>query len=552
MIYIFFVNLQITGIALFLLTSPWDWQYKTETNSQSCLASKDRQCRISAGYVLGGSNSIGHLTYIRGNPREYNNWNITGWSWNDLYPYFLKYEGMKTLDELPESSIPYHNTEGFFKMDSFADPENVWHERIQEGFNELNVPINPDVNAKSQIGITSRFGYIYKGERMSVARAYLTREETKKTLHVALHTTATEIIIDDQLVARGVILKTNCGLFSQTLRVYAKKEVIISAGYIGTPKLLLLSGVGPADELNALGIQAKVDLPVGKNFFDHSLPLVAIQVDKGFGIDLPNPLPVIPYITSLTRWFLTKDGPMASNGLDDVFTLLNTDCYDFINHKLTNTEEHCEIPDFQYIHVYLDRNMIALAKPFIQNSYGLNDAAFAQLSKANVNNAFIMTSPTLLHSESHGIVTLRSTNPSDPPIIKPNYLSKKVDLNKMVKALKILEDLVNSSIFKYHGASILYLEFDDCPKPKANGPQSDAYWECYARQMTVSGLHGTGTAAIRKVVDERLRVKNIRQLRVVDSSVMPRPPNGNSGAAVFALSEKAADLILEDNKENTL
>lgn len=522
-----------------------DWQYKTESNNVSCLASNGRQCGVSAGKVLGGSNTIGILAYVRGNRKDFDRLKISGWSYDDMFPYYLKYEGLQDIDKLPKESIKYHNTTGPFKMSFFPDPENDWHQRIIDGYSAINLPTNPDTNAKSQIGVTSTEGYTYKGERESVVDAYLS--ERKDTLHVTLHSTAIKILIDDNGTAEGVTLQI--GVLKKKFNLFTNKDVILSAGYIGTPKLLLLSGIGPSEDLEDLGIETISDLPVGKELSDHALAPLIVKVDHGFGIDLPNPLPLLPYGPSFLRWITAREGPLASNGVYDVVAFLNTECYDFDAHKLNNIDSKCEVPDFQYTHYYLDRNLIADAKPVVRKVYGLDDATFKQVSKANVNNALILMNPTLLDTKSRGSVSLRSTNPDDPPIIKPNYLSAEEDVTKMVTAINILEDILETKPFKDNKASFVYLKWNDCPSPPEGNENraSNEYWACFARHVTFAGLSGTGTASIGRVVDEKLRVYRTKNLRVVDSSVIPLTPSGNSGATVMAVAEKGADIILADN-----
>lgn len=254
-----------------LVGSSYDWKYETIPNNKSCLSSEGRRCRFTRGKCLGGSTSINYMLYARGNRNSYD-FDIPGWTWEDLKPYFLKSEGLKVLDQLPESSKPYHNTTGPVSLEFFGDPKNQWQSRLVEGFKELEFPFNPDINGPSPIGVTKSIGYVYQGERMSTARAYLSQDPVKARLKVAKFTYCTNILIDDNQIARGVILIQEPS--TSKITIYARKRVILSAGTVGTPQILLSSGIGPAEHLRKMGKPVHSDLPVGENLAEHIQPVI--------------------------------------------------------------------------------------------------------------------------------------------------------------------------------------------------------------------------------------------------------------------------------------
>lgn len=438
-----------------MLGSQIDYHYETISNGVSCLASINQQCYFSRGRCLGGSTSTNFMMYTRGNPRDFDDFGIPGWYWDDIKPYFLRYEGLQDLSKLPPSSIPYHNTTGTMKVGFFVDSENPWHSRIINGFTALNFPVNPDVNAASQIGVSKIVGYVYENERMTTKRGYLDRKDVKKLLAVAKLTKCTGVIIGDDNTAKGItVMYRNF----KKLNLYATEEVILSAGALETPKILMLSGIGPAEHLKEFDIPVVADLPVGNNMTDHLLPTIFVTVDKSSGI-VDDLIDVTIKITNVAELVLAQSGPLASNGLTDVTTFLNSKCYDFENRQLKSDSSDCELPSLQFIHSYIDRNLARLAGPLFQRGTGLNDDVTKQLVELNDRYAFIVFAPQVLRPFSQGTVRLASGDPLAPPAILPNFLSDERDVAEMVRAINIVEHLMETPAFKKENASIVRLKF---------------------------------------------------------------------------------------------
>lgn len=336
---------QIPSAAMAQLGSAVDWQYPTIPNNVSCLASRGRACRFSRGKCLGGSTSINYMLHTRGNRQDFD-YDIPGWTWEKLKPYFLRYEGLQILNQLPRSSRPYHNTSGILKSEFFDDPQNVWQSRLLKGYKQLRFPRNRDVNGVSQIGISRVYGYVYEGERMSTAKAYLGRNDGQSKPKVATNTLCTGVIIDNNKITRGITVLPKGALVP--LKLFATKEVILSAGTIGTPQILMLSGIGPANHLKEMGIQVRANLPVGDNMSDHVLPLIVILVDGGVKplSDVGN---LLGTISDLPKYFIGNDGPLASNGLTDINAFANSRCYNRTLGRLKNSSSACELPTLQVL-----------------------------------------------------------------------------------------------------------------------------------------------------------------------------------------------------------
>lgn len=513
-----------------------DWNYDTVSNNKSCLGSKNQRCRFTRGRCLGGSTSINYMMYTRGNREDYD-FNMTGWTWKDIEPYFLRFEGLKDLKRLPRSSQSYHNTSGIVPISYFENSGNPWHERIIEGMKSLNFPYNPDVNAQSQIGVSKVFGYTSKGERVSTATAYLNRKSVKRRLKIAKNSQCSGIIIDNNNVAQGVTVTRG---YNNTLRVFAKHEVILSAGAISTAQLLMLSGVGPKEHLEKFGIPVKADLPVGDRMTDHVLPLINIKVDHKVRSIL-NPLSIASKGYQALQWLSTRSGPLASNSLTDVTAFVNTNCYNFTTKMLVNNRPECEIPTTQFIYGFTDKGIAKPARAIYQAATAYNDDIMEQVISDNEHSAFINVSPVVLRPKSQGWVRLSSSNPLVSPFITPNYLADDRDMQEIIRSIKIIKDTLETPVYKKYNASIQMLRLPGCPEF-----DTDGYWECYVRHTTHSVQHAVGTAALGRVLDERLRVKGIKSLRVADASALPLLPRGNTAAAIIALGERLSDFLLQD------
>lgn len=514
-----------------------DWNYEAEPSNKSCLGAQNQRCRFTRGRCLGGSTSINYMMYTRGNRQDYD-YNMTGWTWKHIEPYFLRSEGLKDLKRLPKSSKSYHNTSGIVPISYFEDSGNPWHERLIEGMKSLNVPYNPDVNAKSQIGVSKVLGYTSNGERVSAATSYLSRKAVKRRLKIAKNSPCTGIIIDDNNVAHGINIDRG---YNNTLRVFAKHEVILSAGAFGTAQLLMLSGVGPKEHLDEFDIPVKVDLPVGDGMTDHVLPLIHIKVDHD-ARSVYNPLSIASKGYQGVQWLSTRSGPLASNGLTDVTTFINTHCYNFTTKMLENNRPECEIPTTQFIYAFIEKGIVKPARDIYQVSTTYNDDIMEQVIDENEHSAFIVVSPVVLRPESQGWVRLSSSNPLAPPSITPNYLDDDRDVQEIVRSIKILKDVLATPLYREYNASIQMLRLPGCPEF-----DTDGYWECYARHTTHSVQHAVGTAALGRVLDERLRVRGIKNLRVADASALPLLPRGNTAAAIIAFGERLSDFLLQDH-----
>jgi choline dehydrogenase len=466
-----------------------DWNYSTEPEPFL----HNRQLYWPRGKMLGGSSSMNAMIYVRGNSLDYDHWAALGnegWSFADVLPYFKKSEMQQ------RGASEYHGTSGPLCVSDLRSVNELTRAFLA-AVEELGMPVNSDFNGARQEGAGLYQVTQKNGRRHSAADAYLRPARTRKNLTVMTQARASCLLFENR---RGVGIEYLCDGRKHTAR--ADREVILSGGSINSPQLLLLSGIGPADELKRAGIQTIHDLPgVGKNLQDH--PMVSV----GYLCTKPITMATAESIPNLLRYFLTKTGPLVSNVAEAGIFL--------------RTRAELQIPDLQL-----------LFGPAYYVNHGLNprrDHCFG-------------FGPTLISPESRGSITLKSANPLDPPGIRANYLSTGEDMRVMVEGVKLSRQLAHSQSFALYRGEELH--------PGSEVQSDDAITE-FIRAEAQTLYHPVGTCKmgndVMAVVDARLRVHGAEGLRVVDASVMPRIVAGNTNAATIMIAEKAADMIRAGN-----
>ncbi|XP_023228519.1 glucose dehydrogenase [FAD, quinone]-like [Centruroides sculpturatus] len=519
----------ISDIPLFafgLQRTSMDWEYLTEPQRFACFGSKEKRCRWPRGKALGGSSVLNFMFYIRGNRRDYDNWSrqgAYGWSWNDVFPYFLKSEDNT---DIHMSNSGFHNVGGPQTVSSPRYATPLRNAFLKTG-EFLGYPVS-DANDDIQTGFTYISSTTRFGRRCSTNKAFLKPIQHRPNLHILLFSFVTKIIFNECKQARAVQFNR----FKNTYTVYARKEIIISAGAINSPQLLMLSGIGIKENLQKFKIPVVSDLPVGLNLQDHILTLgVDFLIDKPVSINalhVSSPFNVLSY-------FKYGSGPLT---LPVGFEGLA-----FVNSRFANLSE--DYPDIE-LHL-ISGGPTSDGGKIIIPSLGINNQIRKLYYKPILyRNAFSIF-PSLFHPKSRGYIKLRSANPYDHPIIQPNYLSHPQDVLALIDGLKIAIRVGESQYFKKFG-SRLY----SAPVPGCEGflRLSDKYLECVVRTLSFTAYHPVGTCKMgavddpTTVVDPELRVKGVSGLRVVDASIMPIIPSANTNAPTIMIAEKAADMIL--------
>lgn len=449
-----------------------DWNYRTIPQPEV----NDRRLYHPRGRTLGGSSSLNAMIYIRGHRYDYDRWADRvgdGWSYDEMLEHFKRSEDHERgVDE-------YHATGGPLNVAEPLDPHPV-SEALVEAMDAAGIEHNPDFNGPTQEG--SGFYDLTQsgGKRCSSAAAFVKPALDRPNLTVRTNAHVTRVNIDDGR-ATGVTY-TRAG---ESHVVHADREVLLSAGAINSPQLLMLSGIGPSDHLSEHGIDVRVDLPqVGRNLQDH-LKLGVV--------------------------YERTDGPMDPAPSSNV---IETGAF-------IQTDDDYPAPDLQLHNA-----------PVYLLEHGLDAPDDEQ--------AYFTMMPTLIRPESTGEVRLASTDPADSPIIDPQYLTADGDIDPLVEGVKLVREIVQTSPLKeYCGAEV----------HPGESVTSDEEIEEFVREHVTTVYHPAGTCRMGAegdgVVDDRLRVHGVDGLRVVDASIMPEIVGGNTNAPTIAIAERAASFIRE-------
>ena len=479
-----------------------NWMYSTEPDP----GLNNRSGYWPRGKVLGGSSSINAMVYIRGQHADFEDWKAMGnpgWGWDDVLPYFKRSECNE------DGADDFRGGDGPLHVSSMAGSVHPLCAHFLDASEDAGFQRNPDFNGRTQEGvglyqITARNGF-----RMSTARAYLSRAKKRKTVDILTRAHTTRLVLKDGRVTGAVYSQ---GGAEKTVR--ARREVILSAGAVNSPQILMLSGIGDSDALKAKGIAPKVHATaVGQNLQDH------LGLDYLYRSKVPTlNQQLYPWWGKLAqgiRYVLTRSGPLSlSVNQAGGFVKSNPDC---------------ERPNMQLY--------------FSPVSYTKAPKGKRPLMNPDPFPGFLLgmqpTRPT-----SRGHIGLRSADPFDAPEIHPNSLSTNHDLNEMIEGCKLLRKIAASPVLQ----SVIDAEITPGP-----AIQSDEDMLKDARNRASTVFHPVSTCRMgpdssENVVDARLRVYGVEGLRVVDASVFPTVTSGNTNAPAIMVGEKGADLILEDTR----
>ncbi|KAK7874206.1 hypothetical protein R5R35_006250 [Gryllus longicercus] len=505
---------QVPGFAVSAVGSVVDWNYTTVPQENACL-NQGGVCHWPRGKMVGGTNSMNGMMYTRGHHSIFDSWEALGnegWGFDDLLPYFIKAEDNGDPTELDEG---FHGFGGPVHIQHYPS-----HPRLAEDVVAAAAELGyrqGDLNGRNQTGANVAQMMQRDGLRENTVRAYLRPKHGAPNLHLATESQVTRVLIDaEHNRAYGVQFVDRNG---HTKVVYARKEVILSAGAVGSPQLLLLSGVGPSEDLEALGIKVVQDLPVGKNLRNH------VSVGVGFYIDDNS----TTYLSteSLQQFLDNRSGPLSSTGLTQTTAFL-------LSKYATDG-----IPDLQ---VFFD----GYASKCSRTGQATECANGDLKCSGECGRRYINARPTNVRPESVGSLRLKSSDPLDYPVIDPQYLTVQKDVDVLVDGIKQLIEFTKTDALKPYNFTINTVPVSGCEAPEF---ASDEYWACVVRRTTGPENHQVGSARMGPVgdadavVDPQLRVHGLKGLRVVDASIFPWTPNSNTVASIIAAGEKAADLI---------
>lgn len=466
----------------------WGWQTVPQRHM------KNRVFNYTQAKVIGGGSSINAQIYTRGNAQDYDEWRQSGcdgWSYEDVLPYFRKAEDNDTYDNR------YHGKGGPLGVSRPVAPLPIC-EAYFEAANALGIPRNPDANGERQDGVAYYQLSQRNARRSSAAMAYLAPVVSRPNLTRRLRSPVRRIIVENGR-AKGVELIDGT-------RIMSDAEVILSSGAIGSPRLLQLSGIGPADHLRTIGLDVVFDQPqVGENLQDHLDLYCICEVSGPHTYDRYARL----HLSALAglQYLFTRKGPVASS-------LFETGGFWY-------ADPDARSPDIQF-HLGLGTGIEKGVQAMPDGGVTLNSC--------------------YLRPRSRGTVRLQSSDPDEAPLIDPNYLQDPRDREMSIRGLKLTQQILAQAPLKP------FIRAERLPGPDVNTDEEYFNFIC---EHSKTSHHCAGTCRMgsddKAVVDTRLRFNGIDGLRVVDNSIMPRVISSNTNAAAIMIGEKASDMIREDH-----
>ena len=482
------------GLALMARSGQANWAFSTVPQP----GLNGRRAYQPCGKVLGGSSSVNAMIYIRGQREDYDEWAVQGnrgWSWDDVLPYFIRAE---------------HNERGADALHGTGGPLNVMDlrspNRIAAAFVDAAVQAghrrNPDFNGPSQEGFGMYQVTHRNGERLSAAKAYLAPHLARPNLRVITDAHTTRILMEGRR-ATGVEYRQDGTLH----QLRAAREVLVSAGALHSPQLLMLSGIGPAAHLQSLGIPVVHDLPgVGKNLHDHPDVVQVVHAPRLaelFGISHRT---AGAMLRSIFEWRRQRSGRLTTNFAEAG--------------GFVRSSPQVSRPDLQ-LHFVIGKLVDHGRKTTLGLGYSCHVC--------------------LLRPDSRGAVTLASADPMAPPVIDQNFLGEPSDVERLVRGFKLTREILSQPALASRGGR---------EAPDLAAARTDADIEQFVRDHADTIYHPAGSCRMGSgtsdVVDSSLRVHGIGGLRVVDGSIMPRLVSGNTNAPIIMIAEKAVDMIRAD------
>ncbi|KAF5286206.1 hypothetical protein FQA39_LY16376 [Lamprigera yunnana] len=517
----------ITEIPVMYFTnfnSKEDWGYMTEQIPSACLGVVNTTCVCPRGKVLGGSSNLNGMIYIRGNKRDFDNWadkGNFGWDYDSVLEHYKKFED---LHEIEDERM---GKGGELKITTYIKESPVRKEFVK-AYQEIGYGAYTEERPN---GYMDSYMTIFEGQRYSAAKAFLTKVKELKNVKIALNSQVATILLGSDLQVKGVQVRIN----NKMIKLKASKEVILSAGAINSPQILMNSGIGPREHLEELGISVRKDLRVGENLQDHVL-FAGMMMTVG-----PKLFPKTKYQTFFDYWYeylMYKNGPFSMGAVENFLFFVNSK-NDFV------------YPNLQFYYLPLQRydqfGALSVLQTALQYPPELIKTQNEQIKESDA----VLVVPSLMHPASVGKVLLRSTDPFDKPKIFTNYFTDKhdQDVNTLLEGIRFYQNLFKTKAMARHNPKLVHTDLVNCRSFK---PDSDDFWKCAIRNLAGPVYHVSGTCKMgpkndpTAVVDNRLRVYGVKGLRVVDASIMPNVISTNINAAVTMIGQKASEMINED------
>lgn len=526
------------GIPVFasFFTQTWyNWDFDTLPNPNAGRSTRNGSIKWPRGKNLGGTSMLNWMLYSRGHAKDYDEWEAMGnqgWGYKDVLPYFKKSERFhgevadKEAHHGIKGPLSVMRTPYTYKVDDF----------IQDGLKEMGYEFGDPNGADAGEGFFDRSHLTVKdGWRLGTYRTFVEPLLGRAKIDVLTYAQVNKVIFKEfNKEAAGVRVQR----FDKTFNYYAKKEVILSAGAVGSPQILLLSGFGPRQELVDLKIPVKRNfIGVGRNLQDHAGVVLPFYTETQSGITF-NPFSTVNPLNYL-EFFLNGTGPLSTNGLN--------------NHGFIHTPANSDFsrPDLQVHILGLGSNVDygGTIYEFLNFKEEEHNRMHSKVDQSKAEGVLIV--PTLLRPKSHGLVRLRSHLVEEQPLIVPNYLADPKDVQTLVEGVKMAYSLISTKAMSDAGFKHLDPSSFPC---EGHEPLSDTFFGCIVRANLATIFHPAGTCKMgpesdpESVVNHELKVKGVSNLRVIDASIMPKLVGGNTNAPSIMIGEKGADMIIQQWK----
>ncbi|KAJ2942920.1 hypothetical protein O0L34_g15109 [Tuta absoluta] len=515
----------------------YDWKYKTSYDGRTNQACKNGSLLLSQGKMLGGSSSMNYMWYFKGNHLDFQRWHDEGneeWSPEVAAKYSKKAESLQDQSLLKNPVInASYGHDGPTVINSFnssSELNSYYATGVLQSWNDIGIKLVPDIVTATYTG-NGGAGYVktnaFSGVRGNTVRNYLDPVKTRPNLKIIKNSFVTKVLVNELKEAYGVEVDQN----SKLMYFNASLEVILSAGSLSSPKLLMLSGIGPKEHLNEKNIPCIANLPaVGQNLKDHLSIPVPIYVNKNVEDkqDGKKHFEAIKYLFNRT-------GALAAGPVESVTAICPL-------------EENSPYPMIELEFTLFKGNTSEL-NSLLSTIWNFKQSVVDSIEKQAKGRTLLMFYMDYLHPFSSGNLTLASTNPKDLPIIYANYFSDPRDLENAVAGVQKLTQMLKTSFFKSIDAFLGRINWPECDAFKLG---SDEYWKCISLNMVQMIYHPMGTASMgssvaNSVVSRRLKVHKVKRLRVCDASVFPTSITANPMGVILMLAERASDIIKEDH-----
>ncbi|CAG9862537.1 unnamed protein product [Phyllotreta striolata] len=507
----------------FHMYTDWNWGYKSVPQQFGCLGVVNESCLLPRGKGVGGNTLINDAIYSRGHPSNFDDWarivDDASWSYDEVLKWFKKSENFHSSNSKARPAFSYHGTAGELNVQDRI-PDTFLTDAFVRANEELGYHVT-DMNKPSQIGTSIYQYYVSKtGRRQDFGNLFLKPHLKRTNLKVLTGSYVTNIVINPSTKRATGAVFTNAG---RTYRVKAKLEVILSAGVIGSPQILMLSGVGPKKHLQQHGITVIEDLEVGSTLRDQ------LYVDLRFSSNINIPEESLDdQLKDYIKGIGTLTAPMVNQALGF--------------YKINRPGSTPNVEVFSDLIAYSDgeRRLMGFKPEIYEALWGSN----------NTHVSFVIEN---LLPKSTGTVRLKDNNPFEYPLIDPNVLAHHEDIDVLYQGIQFILRLAQTRAYQRLGLSYIANPLPPCRHLQFRSKQ---YWYCFIRQLSQSAFHPVGTCpmgASRRhgVVDSDLKVFGIKGLRVVDSSVFPTQISGHPDVAALMIAEKISEIIKSEHSSKT-